>query len=141
MSLKEIPEIIKQFDSKQRLVVLILILVFISLTTISITWLKGSDCSAVIKQNKELVNDYVQIVDILRKQVGEENKDLVFGDNEAAPGNESSGQVDSMMVSTPPAESEPDRAPASSSGIEEDNTIALKQVLKIAKKHTNNEQN
>ena len=141
MSLKEIPEIIKQFDSKQRLVVLILILVFISLTTISITWLKGSDCSAVIKQNKELVNDYVQIVDILRKQVGEENKDLVFGDNESAPGNESSGQVDSMMTSTPPAESEPDRAPASSSGIEEDNTIALKEVLKIAKKHTNNEQN
>lgn len=141
MSLKEIPEIIKQFDSKQRLVVLILILVFISLTTISITWLKGSDCSAVIKQNKELVNDYVQIVDILRKQVGEENKDLVFGDNEAAPGNESSGQVDSMMASTPQAESEPDRAPASSSGIEEDNTIALKEVLKIAKKHTNNEQN
>lgn len=141
MSLKEIPEIIKQFDSKQRLVVLILILVFISLTTISITWLKGSDCSAVIKQNKELVNDYVQIVDILRKQVGEENKDLVFGDNEEAPGNESSGQVDSMMVSTPPAESEPDRAPASSSGIEEDNTIALKKVLNIAKKHTNNEQN
>ena len=117
MSLKEIPEIIKQFDSKQRLVVLILILVFISLTTISVTWLKGSDCSAVIKQNK----------------------DLVFGDDEAAPGNGSSGQVDSVMVSTPPAESEPDRAPASSSGIEEDNKIALKQVLKIAQKHTNNE--
>lgn len=140
MSLKEIPEIIKQFNQRQRMVVLILLLVFTSVTALGVKYLDDADCRPLIEQNKQLVSDYVQIVDILRKQVGEENKDLVFGD-EGGSGNESSGQVDSVMVSTPPAESEPDRAPASSSGIEEDNKIALEQVLKIAKKHINNEQN
>lgn len=141
MSLKEIPEIIKQFNQRQRMVVLILLLVFTSVTALGVKYLDDADCRPLIEQNKQLVSDYVQIVDILRKQVGEENKDLVFGDDRASAGTESSGQVDSVMVSTPPAESEPDRAPASSSGIEEDNKIALEQVLKIAKKHINNEQN
>lgn len=135
MSLKEIPEIIKQFNQRQRMVVLILLLVFTSVTALGMKYLEDADCRPIIEQNKQLVSDYVQIVDILRKQVGEENKDLVFGD-EGGSGNESSGQLDSSIAfEPPPTESAPDREPTSTPVI--DNTETLQQILTIAEKHTN----
>lgn len=130
MSLKEIPEIIKQFNQRQRMVVLILLLVFTSVTALGVKYLDDADCRPLIEQNKQLVSDYVQIVDILRKQIGDEG----------GLGNESSGQLDSSMAFEPPlTESAPDREPASTPVI--DNTETLQQILTIAEKHTKNEQN
>lgn len=123
MSLKDIPEIIKQFDIRQRLVVLILILTFSSVTALGVTYLRGSDCAPIIKQNKELIKDYAEIVGLLRAEL--------YPNREPA-------SVDSVMA--PPTESSPPEpkssAPTDEEGYGDEQSENLQKALSIAEKHT-----
>lgn len=59
--MKEIASILKQFNVKQRLFVLFLILLFITLGSVLTTYFKSTGCEPLIEQNKELVQTIVHI--------------------------------------------------------------------------------
>lgn len=59
--MKAIASILKQFNVKQRLFVLILILSFTTLGAILNTYFKSTGCEPLIEQNKELVQTIIHI--------------------------------------------------------------------------------
>ena len=65
-----ISNILKEFNSKQKLFVLVLLLVFTSVTSIVTTYLTSdyNSCSAIIQENKALLQDYVVITKMIREQ-------------------------------------------------------------------------
>lgn len=70
MNLQEnLSSILKQFTSKQRLFVLIIILFFVSLTSIVTAYLTSdyNKCSDIVKENRELIEDYIKISKMIRE--------------------------------------------------------------------------
>lgn len=63
--MEKFSEILKQFNSKQRIFVLILLLIFSSGTYLVTNYFKVDDCKPVIEKNKELINYIVQIQDMI----------------------------------------------------------------------------
>lgn len=63
--MEKFSEILKQFNSKQRLLVLILLLFFSSGTYIVTNYIKADSCETVLKKNKELLDYIVQIQDMI----------------------------------------------------------------------------
>ena len=59
--MKEIANILKQFNVKQRLIVLVIILFFITTGAILDAYFKNTGCEPLIEQNKELVQTIVHI--------------------------------------------------------------------------------
>lgn len=59
--MKAIASILKQFNVKQRLFVLFLILLFTTLGAVLNTYFKSTGCELLIEQNKELVQTIVHI--------------------------------------------------------------------------------
>lgn len=68
--MKSLVEILKQFNQKQKLVVLVICLLFTCTTYILTSWMKSEsvNCSEVIDLNKKYVRDFVAISDLVRKQ-------------------------------------------------------------------------
>jgi 5-methylcytosine-specific restriction endonuclease McrBC regulatory subunit McrC len=66
---EQIPSILKQFTSKQRLFVLIIILFFVSVTSIVTAYLTSdyNKCSDIVKENRELIEDYIKISKMIRE--------------------------------------------------------------------------
>ena len=67
--MREFVNIIKQFNVRQRMSVLILLLFFTSVTFIVTTFFKSgySDCREIIKENRELLKDYITISKLIRE--------------------------------------------------------------------------
>jgi hypothetical protein len=65
-----ISNILKEFNSKQKLFVLVLLLIFTSITSILTTYLTSdyNSCSVIIEENKALLEDYVVITKMIREQ-------------------------------------------------------------------------
>lgn len=63
-----ITNILKEFNSKQKLFVLLLLLVFTSVTSIITTYLTSdyNSCSEIVKENRELLQDYIVISKLVR---------------------------------------------------------------------------
>ena len=59
--MKEIANILKQFNVKQRLIVLVIILFFITTGVVLDAYFKNTGCEPLIEQNKELVQTIVHI--------------------------------------------------------------------------------
>ena len=68
--MKYFSEILKQFTKQQRLLVLIIILVFSSVTFLFSTYLKSSnsDCQGVVELNKKYLNDFIVISNMIREE-------------------------------------------------------------------------
>jgi len=85
--------ILKEFNSKQKLFVLILLLVFTSVTSIITTYLTSdyNSCSEIVKENKELLQDYITISKMIRDKDGDGSTgqfiDSGVIDNEPRSGN------------------------------------------------------
>jgi hypothetical protein len=69
--MKYIKQILEEFSPKQRLVVLIILLAFMSLTCIITTYLKSetNQCTDLIKENRELLKDLADATDFARKNL------------------------------------------------------------------------
>lgn len=110
--MKYFVDILKQFNSTQRLVVLILLLSFTTGTYLTSQYLKTDDCRVLIDENLKMHEDFAKISSMLRKKSMDEN------------------MVDSTMAMSgskdgpPPAESIPGEE------------IVMNEVLKIAESHT-----
>lgn len=62
--------ILKQFTMKQRIFVLVLLLLFTSVTSIVTTYLSSdyNSCNDIVKENRELLQDYILISQMIREQ-------------------------------------------------------------------------
>ena len=62
--------ILKQFTVKQRIIVLVLLLLFTSVTSIVTTYLSSdyNSCNDIVKENRELLQDYILISQMIREQ-------------------------------------------------------------------------
>jgi hypothetical protein len=67
--MREFVNIIKQFNVRQRMSVLILLLFFSSTTFIVTTFFKSgySDCREIIEENRQLLQDYIIISKLIRE--------------------------------------------------------------------------
>lgn len=60
--------ILKQFTPAQRLVVLVLLLIFTSLSLVLSQYFKTDDCRPLIEENIKMHSDFAKISEMLRKQ-------------------------------------------------------------------------
>lgn len=65
--MKWFSDILKEFNPKQRLIVLLILLVFSSLTMITTSYLKTDDCRELVDENIQLQNDIVYISGLIRE--------------------------------------------------------------------------
>lgn len=67
--MREFVNIIKQFNVRQRMSVLILLLFFSSTTFVITTFFKSgySDCRELIEENRQLLKDYIIISKLIRE--------------------------------------------------------------------------
>ena len=67
--MREFVNIIKQFNVRQRMSVLILLLFFTSTTFIITTFYKSgyNDCREIIDENRQLLRDYITISKLMRE--------------------------------------------------------------------------
>jgi len=68
--MKWISDILKQFNRDQRVIVLLICLVFGSITCVTTAWIKSDsvNCSELVNLNKKYVHDLITISDLIRKQ-------------------------------------------------------------------------
>lgn len=68
--MKYFVDILKQFTVKQRMFVLILLLLFSSITFITTTYLKSgyNSCDELIELNQKYVQDFIKISDMIRRE-------------------------------------------------------------------------
>ena len=68
--MKWISDILKQFNKDQRIAVLVICMLFGSITCLVTTLLKSdsANCSELVDLNKKYVQDFVVISDMIRKQ-------------------------------------------------------------------------
>jgi len=59
--MREIANILRQFNAKQRLFVLVIILFFITIGAVADSYFKNTGCEQLIEQNQELVQTIVNI--------------------------------------------------------------------------------
>ena len=119
-----ITNILKEFNSKQKLFVLVLLLVFTSLTSIITTYLTSdyNSCSEIVKENKELLQDYIIISKLVRGR----------GNN---GGNGATGQfTDSSVIDDRPSSSPTDDEPRSSNPFSTNEDI-MDSIKMIANRH------
>lgn len=65
--MKWFSDILKEFNPKQRLIVLLILLVFSSLTMITTSYLKTDTCRELVNENIQLQNDIVYISGLIRE--------------------------------------------------------------------------
>lgn len=122
--MKSFAEILDRFSTGQRVFVLILLLVFSSATYLGGSYMKADSCSSLVKENRELLEDYIAIVRIIKS----ETRINELRENEIK-------SKERQLSSREPA-----------SVITEDTTIVIEpltsntineKILKIAEKHIN----
>lgn len=104
--MKYFVDILKQFTPAQRLIVLVLLLSFTTGGVLTSQYLKTDDCRPLIEENLKMQDDFVKIVELLRK---ERLKDNMI-------------QLDSVVVSK---DGEPVQL----------ESTAMDQILEIAQSH------
>ena len=122
-----ITNILKEFNSKQKLFVLLLLLVFTSLTSIVTTYLTSdyNSCSEIVKENRELLQDYIVISKLVRGR----------GHNGDNGDNGATGQfVDSGVIDDRPSSSATDDEPRSINPFSTDEDI-MDSIKMIANRH------
>ena len=127
--MKYINDILKQFSKEQRILVLVILLIFTSSTYVASTYLKteGGSCSELMKENKQLVDDYCRICEILRRQT---KKELV----QQAPDSMARPVPDSIVTAMPtPVMSDPVELSSANEAI--DSALRIAEVH--ARKKTN----
>lgn len=72
--IKGFENVLKQFTSSQRLVVLVLLLTFTSGSILISQYLKTDDCRSIIEENLKMHQDFAKISAMLRSQALEEEK-------------------------------------------------------------------
>lgn len=102
--------ILKQFTAKQRIFVLVLLLVFTSLTSVLTTYLTSdyNSCNSIVKENRELLEDYILISQLVREQQRKEaqTRTMYIRDTFVVGGNpiptemvgESTSMLDTIMM-------------------------------------------
>ena len=66
--MKYFVDILKQFTPAQRLIVLVLLLSFTTGGVLTSQYLKTDDCRPLIQENLKMQEDFVKIVELLRKE-------------------------------------------------------------------------
>jgi phage regulator Rha-like protein len=63
-------DILKQFNSKQKVFILVILLFFTSITSIITNYLTSdyNSCEKIVKENRELLEDYIKISNLIKKQ-------------------------------------------------------------------------
>ena len=63
-------DILKQFNSKQKVFILVILLFFTSITSILTNYLTSdyNSCEKIVKENRELLEDYIKISSLIKKQ-------------------------------------------------------------------------
>lgn len=63
-------DILKQFNSKQKVFILVILLFFTSITSIITNYLTSdyNSCEKIVRENRELLEDYIVISNLLKKQ-------------------------------------------------------------------------
>jgi len=124
-----ITNILKEFNSKQKLFVLLLLLVFTSLTSIVTTYLTSdyNSCSEIVKdeivkENRELLQDYIVISKLVRGR-GHNGDDGATGQF-----------VDSGVIDDRPSSSATDDEPRSINPFSTDEDI-MDSIKMIANRH------
>lgn len=69
--MKYFTSILSQFNSKQRIIVLILLLVFSSGTFLAAQWMKQDDCSQMRQELIQMNRDFVEIATIINRKQNE----------------------------------------------------------------------
>ena len=72
--MKYFVDILKQFTQTQRLIVLILLLSFTTGGVLFSQYLKTDDCRALVEENLKMQDDFIKIVELLRKERLKENE-------------------------------------------------------------------
>lgn len=72
--MKYFVDILKQFTQTQRLFVLVLLLSFTTGAFLVSQYLKTDDCRPIIEENLKMQDDFVRIVELLRKERLKENE-------------------------------------------------------------------
>jgi len=106
--IKGFEQILKQFTSSQRLIVLVLLLIFTSGSILLSQYLKTDDCRPLIEENIRMHQDFAKISAMLRGQTLKDEK-----------------------ISREPASD----SSASSSEIEKDSPAMIDSILVIADSH------
>ena len=70
MVMNYLSEILKQFNSKQKVFILVILLFFTSITSILTNYLTSdyNSCEKIVKENRELLEDYIKISSLIKKQ-------------------------------------------------------------------------
>ena len=105
--MKYFVDILKQFTPAQRLIVLVLLLSFTTGGVLTSQYLKTDDCRPIIEENLKMQDDFVKIVELLRKERLRDN----------------TIQVDSVMIAS--VDKEPIQVGPN----------MMDQILKIAESH------
>jgi len=63
-------DILKQFNPKQKVFILVILLFFTSITSIITNYLTSdyNSCEKIVKENRELLEDYIKISNLIKKQ-------------------------------------------------------------------------
>jgi flagellar biosynthesis/type III secretory pathway M-ring protein FliF/YscJ len=66
--MKSFADILKQFTSSQRVIVLFLLLFFSTIPVVVVQWMKTDDCKPLIDENLRMQQDFAKISTILREE-------------------------------------------------------------------------
>jgi len=68
--MKYFSNILKEFNSRQKILVLVLLLLFTSVTAIITTYYTSgyNSCNDIVKENRELLEDYILISKLIREK-------------------------------------------------------------------------
>jgi len=94
--MKYFVDILKQFTPAQRLIVLVLLLSFTTGAVLASQYLKTDDCRPLIEENLKMQDDFVKIVELLRKERLRDT--LIQSDTVAVLTDEKPVQVESTMM-------------------------------------------
>lgn len=109
-------DILKQFNSKQKVFILVILLFFTSITSIITNYLTSdyNSCEKIVRENRELLEDYIVISNLLKKQYVVSQVDSMA--------TESSGTDTSITVVNEPENTVKD--------------VMMDSIIKIVSRHT-----
>jgi hypothetical protein len=101
--IKGFEQILKQFTSSQRLIVLVLLLIFTSGSILLSQYLKTDDCRPLIEENIKMHQDFARISAMLRSQALKEEKISSGPASDSSAStvvneNDSPAMIDSILV-------------------------------------------
>ena len=109
-------DILKQFNSKQKVFILVILLFFTSITSIITNYLTSdyNSCEKIVKENRELLEDYIKISNLIKKQYDVLDEELAKVE---------SSQTDSSIFVNPVVETTVQ-------------DVTMDSIMKIVSRHT-----